>query len=389
MDERIGIVGVNSRAVAYSAKRLDYTVYLVDYFRDVDVEADFHYSLQNNPLEPCLGTEYSPDRLADLAIDKLDGKVDSLLITSDLGCNPRLVRGLGKYFNIMGNGWEQIARAKDWKVLKSIFDDLGIFYPKTAVAGSFRGLQKIVEGASLPVVVKSLVKGTGFAPTLVECPEDIEVFRDVEFNVDVLVQEYVSGEAISSSVLSDGREATTLSVNKQLIGVRGFGARGDFVYCGNIVPLDPLEGDKILGLSSELISRLKLVGSNGIDYILSDDGRFYFMEVNTRFQDTLECVEKYRGINLVEEHLSAVGGDLRLPCGRSGLCYGKGILYADRTLRVGDLRGVCYVGDVPFPGARILEGEPVCSVYSCGADSNVVFSDLLSKSKAAGEGFVY
>lgn len=382
MNEEIGVVGINSRAVAASAKRLNYVVYLVDYFRDVDTKevADFHYPLQRDPLKPDLENEYSPEELVNHAIDELDGRVDSLLITSGLGCNPKLVKELERYFRILGNSSRQIAGAKDWGVLKKIFDDMGMLYPKTIVARSFRDLVNAVDRIGYPAVVKSLVKGVEIIPTLISDGNDLRICQDMKIDHDVLVQEYIEGDAVSSSVLSDGEKAVTLSVNRQLIGVKEFGAE-KFMYCGNIVPLDSLVDNNIIAAqSSRLISDLGLTGSNGVDYLVSGEG-VYFMEVNTRFQDTLECVEKYRGINLVREHLKAVEGEITTPKKESNRCFGKGILYAHRNLWVKDLSRLGYVGDIPLPESRIQKDEPLCSIYSSGKNNKGVFSDLLTKAE--------
>lgn len=391
MNKKIGVVGVNSRAVAASAKQLNFTVYLIDYFRDVDTQkaADVHLPLQKDLLNPRLEEEYSPGKLVDHAIEKLYGEVDSLLITSDLGCNPKLVKELGKYFKILGNNSKQVAEAKNWGTLKKIFGEVGVSYPETIITKSFRDIRDAADEIGFPVVVKSLVKGVEIVPALIRGPKDLEVYRDIKFEEDVLVQRYIKGEVISSSVLSDGGEAVTLSVNKQLIGVREFGAEKEFVYCGNMVSLGSPDDEKISGLSSQLVSRLELTGSNGVDYLLTEDGVIYFMEVNTRFQDTLECVEKFRGINLVEEHLKAVNGEIGISEKKSELCYGKGILYADRNLRVRDLTGIKDVGDIPPPGARIRKGEPVCSIYSSGVDSREVYGGLVDKAAVIRSSFLY
>lgn len=391
MNKKIGVVGVNSRAVAASAKQLNFMVYLIDYFRDVDTQkaADVHLPLQKDLLNPRLEEEYSPGKLVDHAIEKLDGEVDSLLITSDLGCNPKLVKELGKYFKILGNNSKHVAEAKNWGTLKKIFGEVGISYPETIITRSFRDIRDAADEIGFPVVVKSLVKGVEIVPALIRGPKDLEVYRDIKFEEDVLVQRYIKGEVISSSVLSDGGEAVTLSVNKQLIGVREFGAEKEFVYCGNMVPLGSPDDEKISGLSSQLVSLLELTGSNGVDYLLTEDGGIYFMEVNTRFQDTLECVEKFRGINLVEEHLKAVNGEIGISEKKSELCYGKGILYADRNLRVRDLTGIKDVGDIPPPGARIIKDEPVCSIYSSGVDSREVYGGLVDKAAVIRSSFLY
>ncbi len=377
----LGVVGINSRAVAASAKRLGFTVHLVDYFRDLDVEADFCYPMQKNPYKPDLGVGYSPDGMVEYAVEKLAGIVDGLVVTSDIGCSPDLVRRLEKDFHLLGNNSKEVARAKDWGRIEKILRRCDIKCPKTKIIGSVSELNKSVLEMGFPVVVKPLIECVGIAPALIEDLQKLESWNEINgmsLGGKVLVQEFIQGEAVSSSLLCNREYTQALSANKQLIGLPEFGAMG-FNYCGNIVPLGSELDDLIKEKSARLLSELKLKGSNGVDFILARDS-LYFMEINTRFQDTFESVEGYCQINLLEEHLQALEGNIKAgnTGGRGLNRFGKGILYARNDVVAGDLAGIKDIGDIPRPGSVILEGEPLCSIYAKGRD---VLSSLKEKAK--------
>jgi predicted ATP-grasp superfamily ATP-dependent carboligase len=364
----LGIVGINSRAIASSARKLGFSVFLVDYFLDADIVADEHHALQTDPLRPDLGGEYSKEALVDLAIEKLGGRIENIIPTSEVGCSPKLIKRLEKDFRILGNGSAQVRGAKDWRMLKKILEEVEVEYPKTTVASSLKGVRKAAEKRGFPVVVK----GNGVRAALLDEASLTGFACEIPEN-GFLVQEYVEGIAVSCSVVCGGESASAVSVNRQLIGLQEFGAQG-FSYCGNIVPLGSGWDERIAEKATELTAALSLCGSVGVDFLLAEN-KLVFMEVNTRLQDTFECVERYRGINLVDEHLKALEGEIREYVRELG-CFGKGIIYAKEDTVVGDLSAGGGVGDVPLPGSLIKEGEPVCSIYSMGAGPDAVLSSL-------------
>jgi predicted ATP-grasp superfamily ATP-dependent carboligase len=375
----LGIVGINSRAIASSARKLGFSVFLVDYFLDADVVADEHHALQTDPLRPDLGSEYSKEALVDLAIEKLGSRIENIIPTSEVGCSPKLIKRLEKDFRILGNGSKQVGGAKDWRKLKNVLDEAGIEYPETRVASSLKGVRKAAEKIGFPAVVK----GNGVKATLLDEASLTGFACEVPEN-GFLVQECVAGGAVSCSVVCGGEAASAVSVNMQLIGLPEFGARG-FSYCGNIVPLGSELDERIAEKATELAAALSLSGSVGVDFLLAED-KMIFMEVNTRLQDTLECVERYRGINLVDEHLRALEGEIREYVRELG-CFGKSIIYAKSDTTVGDLSVFGDVGDVPLPGSLIREGEPICSVYADGEVADAVLSSLKDKATTLFSGF--
>jgi predicted ATP-grasp superfamily ATP-dependent carboligase len=110
-----------------------------------------------------------------------------------------------------------------------------------------------------------------------------------------------------------------------------------------------------------------LIGSNGIDFVISGDGVPHVVEVNPRFQGTLEAVETVLGMNLVKMHLLACRqGVLPTNLGDPSRYSTRLILYTPRRLVTPDLTHVNGVTDIPLPGSILEEGEPFCSVNSTG-----------------------
>ncbi len=182
---------------------------------------------------------------------------------------------------------------------------------------------------------------------------------------EMIVQPYIQGISASVSLISDGERAVAIAANEQLVGEGWLGADG-FLYCGNITPLASSLGDarKMMDIAEEIVGRLGLVGSNGIDFMLTEEGPVV-VEVNPRFQGSLEAVELATGMNVFEDHLAAFSGRLPRPApprrtaGRA-LAYASGDLTIDRDLRL-DVEGLA---DVPRPGSRIARGGALASILA-------------------------
>jgi hypothetical protein len=375
--------------------------YFVNYFSDPDTlkSANHVFSMQANPLMPDFRDGYSRGKLVDFAVGKLSGKVEDVLLTSSVGSDWAMVERLEKYFKILGNSSKQVKKSRDWSVLKKIFDKFKINYPKTLIFDGFDSLGGIdsFHGFKFPAVIKPSVEKE-FQIKLVN--NEIELNNllfetQKKFNAckkklhgKILVQEFIPGAPVSASVLSDGKESVTVSVNKQLIGLSELNSPGRFTYCGHVTPLD-VGSDltvKISGISNKIISGLGLVGSVGIDFVVSGSD-VYFMEINPRFQDTLEAVERYRSINLVEKHIEACKGklnknlDLIFLNRAPGKFFAKGVLFSDKKIKAGNLNALSGIKDIPPEGAIINEGEPVCTIFVSGENEPDAVKNLL---KSAG-----
>jgi uncharacterized protein len=197
---------------------------------------------------------------------------------------------------------------------------------------------------------------------------------------ELIIQEYVEGLPASASVICNGKDAVTISVNEQLVGEPWAGAM-PFRYSGNITPLDTTEKllKEIARLAEEVVSGLKLVGSNGVDFILSSKGPVV-VEVNPRFQGSLDSVELATGMNVFQAHLDSIEGFLPEPQSYRKVA-GRAVIYSQFNIRIErDLRElVDYVADVPRLGSTMNRDDPVASVLACSAQRGDVLELLKTR----------
>jgi len=144
----------------------------------------------------------------------------------------------------------------------------------------------------------------------------------------VVIQDYLEGIPSSVSLLSTKKEALSVAVNEQLIWIPWL-SRLPFAYCGNITPFRNEQADEMEAFAEELILDFKLLGSNGVDFLITETGPIV-LEINPRFQGSLDTVEKAMNINLFEAHVDCFKG---VPSKPKARCFAaRGIIYSDREL---------------------------------------------------------
>ncbi|MFH1835565.1 MAG: ATP-grasp domain-containing protein [Methanobacteriota archaeon] len=367
--ERILVCGLNCRPVALSAKALGFEVCVVDFFGDVDLKrnVDKLYSL---------GGEYDSQKLCGLAVSVAEkGSFDGVFLTSELGCNASYVKAFEPYCTILGNDLKTVAAVRDWKNFFKKLSELDIPHPKTRVVSSEGEVAGVVAEIGFPLVVKPTHGSAGFGVILAET--ESEVYDSLKHYGVILVQEYIKGVDASVSALGSGKAVKPLSFNRQFLGIEFLGCTLPFQYCGNMVPVKHGLASECKRITELIGSQFNLKGSFGIDFVIAD--KPYVIEVNPRFQDTLECVERVYGINLVEQHLNSLEGRLPNNMEASKVCA-KGILYADSDLTVsGDLTKISEVVDLYKPGTKVSKGEPVCSAFGVGARADEALNNLKIK----------
>lgn len=383
------VVGVDVVALADSARRAGYEVYAIDYFGDTDLRRVCRESLsitEQRPGGTCgrLDADFDPHALLTLAKKILERHdIDAALLSSGLEDRVDVIFELNDMIPILGNSPETINRVRDRPTFFEGLERLDVPHPETHVAQTLWEAMRAAEELGYPVVVKPAASSGGVGIRRVDCQGEVEASYGAvrAYSPRVLVQKYVAGTPASSSLISAPGRAVALTVNEQLLGVRELGQREPFGYCGNIVPLTASE-DVIKGcreIVERVVSNFDLVGSNGVDFVLSEEGDPYVVEVNPRFQGSLECVERVLGINVVEAHIAAcVRGLLPTAEGRvSGFCS-RLVLFAPQRSRVPNLATFEGVRDIPLPGVVVEEGEPLCSILREGSSRDSTMEGALA-----------
>jgi predicted ATP-grasp superfamily ATP-dependent carboligase len=389
--EKLLIIGIDVVTLASSAKRAGYKVYTVDHFGDIDLKniSDDLFSIIEQKRGRSCGwfkMDFDENLLLKGAMKiSQKYKINSILLSTGLDDSPEILHELTKIAPILGNTHESIERVRNKEKLFIELNKLGIPSPETIVVDNISTAISSSRDMGYPVLVKPLKSfGGSDIKKIINSKELIRVLKNFFlFNRRAIIQKYIPGIAASISLISCSKGSIILTLNQQVIGQNLYGQEEPFGYCGNIVPLN-LQSKLLLKCKefSEIISKhYNLIGSNGIDFVISQKGIPYVIEINPRFQGTLECVEKVLRLNIVNSHVEAcLNGILPKEPQIKGCCV-RIILFCPNRSIVPDLRRFSEVRDIQFPGVIVEKGEPLCSIFTKGNNTDEAFKNAKDISK--------
>ncbi len=180
-----------------------------------------------------------------------------------------------------------------------------------------------------------------------------------------LRQEVVKGLPASVCCVADGNRAVAIATNEQMM--RG-SDDAPFGFAGSVTPLGHPGSATIAELAERIAASSGLKGCIGIDFLVTPRD-IRAIEINPRFQGTVDTVEAATGFNLFRLHYDACRG--RLPERRPvPTCYAaRKIIFAERPVTVRHSPGSWprYVSDIPWQGTAFEKGDAVVSVTAVGS----------------------
>lgn len=364
-DQRILVIGYNTRHIICSAKRAGYYVESVSHYKDRDL-------IRCGDVTRFIRDEF-PGIISD----------------SDYAGVKALVRGLDYDHAILAAGFEtlEIPRtAGNPPSLSSFVNDKGRMRDKLQSLGySVPAHYGLEDNLPFPVILKPKRGAGGFKNVLVKDEEhlqrSIEQYHESGWGDEFLVEEYVRGIDASASVLSTGKEAVTVAINEQLIGLRSLGPMRRFSFCGSLTPLKTTYAKEIERISNSLAVDLGLVGTNGIDFIIGPSGPVV-IEINPRFQGTLDTIEGSLGVNLVEAHIKSCQGEL-IPLTKYRRFACRMICFAEQDFQVTRACSRAHYMDIPQKGAYIERAKPIISAIGYGKSRDSALNNATHYIEAA------
>ncbi|MFX1510234.1 MAG: ATP-grasp domain-containing protein [Promethearchaeota archaeon] len=376
--ESILVVGFNVRPLARSAKKAGYRVLAVDFWGDLDLSewadeqiAILHQQPDERPDRPIRPTADSLVMGAQQLLEDY-GPVDMIIACGGFDDHTQAWRNLSKLGKLVGNSAETLQQARNRKLASQLAKESGAAIPQGYEAQDIKQFSWAVNQLELPIIVKPKYGSGGFHSRILQTEHDVQNYSHRhQFSTanPILVQELIQGIDASVSLLSTGKTAKILSINEQLIGLTELGKGRTKAYCGNIVPLKASKKriNNLATISEKLAMKLKLMGSNGFDYVIDSEGTAFFMEINPRIQATIEALELVSNLNIVSLHISAWKGSipdekpvLQAYCTRL-------IVYAKSVCQIPNLSNIPGVVDIPIPGSYVDRGDPICTINHLAA----------------------
>ncbi|AEF96678.1 ATP-grasp domain-containing protein [Methanotorris igneus] len=346
---RLLVVGVNTRPVVNSAKRLGFEVYSVSYYNPVDLNADKKIYFIDDYNHGHFRENYSEDELLKAA-EKFVDEVDGILITSGIFEDKN---SKTPNWDVIGNPPKKIKRMSNkYNTIKRL-ENLGYNVPLTYLAKNYSQLERYLD--ELKIAILKPISGSGgigvtkISFSTIENMGAKEALEELNINIEfpILVQEYINSESFSASFI----DTNFITFNRQIIE--------NNMYVGNITPYS-LNGrifnvSKAINDFREIIETFELKGMNGIDFMIKDN-EVCIIEINPRILGTFETIEKSAGVNLVKHIIEGKSANVRER-------FIKRIVFAKEKI-IAKIKKKPFVYDIPKYNAVIEKNEPIATVIA-------------------------
>ena len=378
--EKLLLIGIDTRSMLNSALKLDYEIFSTSYFSTSDTPQIKNQKIILNESEDkscgIFEDQFNSKTILEISRDYID-EVDYIIPISGISPSDFSKKDKKK---ILGTVNVENIENK-YEFYKEIEDEF--LTPLTfSVSDIGEALEINKNYEDIQFILKPLQGSGGYDINLLDNDSNIQL-NDGEF----ILQEYVDGISLSSSLLATKNDAKTI-INTRLLTEHDFG-RDSFIYIGNILPLtsssimaDVNDTDKINETMNEtsqkLAHKFNLRGSNGVDYILNEKG-LYVIEINPRLQGTFECVELSLGINMLETHIRACMGEIMEMPKPKYYAYKK-IIYSPTRMKYQNI-GLDNIYDLPHIGSITEKSEPLLTII----DKDEDFEKLYKKVESASE----
>ncbi|MCX9025882.1 MAG: ATP-grasp domain-containing protein [Candidatus Methanoperedens sp.] len=356
---KVLVIANSARSIVCSAKKAGYTVFTLDCFGDVDT--------CNCSDKSLLFKTSQENELQELA--RTFGEADAVV----LGPGYEKL----KFKNVLSNPPAVMEEVSDKSKLPGKLLSMGIPHPET------ESIDK-ADGLGFPLMIKPKSGSGGMRNIIVKNEGELAIFKERIDASEFIAQEYIEGIPCSASVISSREDAVVVALNEQLIGVPGL----PFAYCGNITPFQSKFNNEMIQYAKQIAIEFGLVGSNGVDFIQTEKG-IVVIEVNPRFQGSMDTVEPAFGINIFDAHVKSFSGEL--PEVREPVCFAaKSIVYANKktviSKTVSDtLKGCMEKGraaDIPQPGTVVSQDEPVSTMLATAKSRSAALENVVKSSRA-------
>lgn len=346
------VAAISARGYAQAAYESAYSIVTLDAFADADTR---------HIAEQCLRVNVSED-----GVDENDFKQKFLQIDIDDHCcfiygslfdgKPALLGWVAERVKLIGNSAHtlQLSRSMDFF---SLLEVLNIQHPEirlNAPENPEDWLLKRLTGTG-----GTHVKRASWA-------EEGDYF-----------QQEINGKPVSLLFAADGKVATVIGYNLQLIAPT---VAMPYRYAGAVSHIElPLQAqEQFINAAQQLTKALGLLGINSLDAVLDRD-TLWILELNPRLSASFHLYP-----NLLQVHIRASAGE-SVGLVKTSMSKAQLIIYADKKLNISaDFVWPAWVADIPFTESKeieIAENAPVCTVLAEAENAEAAHQLVLERVK--------
>ena len=167
----------------------------------------------------------------------------------------------------------------------------------------------------LKIIIKPLMGVDCEDIVVIENIEDLTLDLDKIFvpGSRVIVQEFIDGTDISVSLISDGKKAIPISLNRQFIELKD--DKG--TYLGGRLPYETKYKDEAFEIATKAVEAIDgLKGFVGVDLIINNDEKdvysVYLLEINSRFTTPYVGLKQISSLNIGKSIIDLIDGNVSI-----------------------------------------------------------------------------
>ena len=365
-----------------SALKLDYEIFSTSYFSTSDTPQIKNQKIileeKDNESSGIFEDNFNSSYILETSKDFID-EADYIIPISGISPGEFSKKDQKK---ILGN--KDVSQIENkFKFYEKIKDEFNV--PETFLIKDVDEAIEISENKPEVKYIIKPVKGSGgYDINLLNNDSTIQL----NDNENYILQEYIDGINLSSSILASKDRKKTI-MNSRLLTENDFKNNNSYIYIGNILPLTKESSLSNIGnideinkqmieTSQNLAYKFDLIGSNGVDYILNENG-LYVIEVNPRIQGTFECVEKSLQINMLDAHIkSCMNESVEIP--KAKYYSYKKIIYSPCRNKYSKI-DLDNIYDLPHIGTITEKSEPLLTIIDKDRDFKKLYEKVENSSR--------
>ena len=188
-------------------------------------------------------------------------------------------------------------------------------YWKRAIDNLYEKWQAEDPLTPLKLIIKPLVGVDCEDIVVIEHIEDLTLDLDKIFvpGSRVVVQEFIEGIDVSVSLISDGKKAIPISLNRQFVELKN--DKG--TYIGGKLPYESKFKDEAYEIAVKAVESIEgLRGFVGVDLLINSDEKdvysVYLLEINSRFTTPYVGLSEIANINIGKTIIDVIDGEMNI-----------------------------------------------------------------------------